>query len=131
MRLCWMLSHLPSPPNQTPNAVSIYQPCTYTHEMRCFLCIFNVMHHCMFIPCRIYDECYMDNSTHAYHQCIMNNYINKHIMFIQYFILVNISCTHISTSTYNVSFHITQKHPDNQVIIDHIIVPNSVQKLVP
>ena len=130
MRLCWTLSHLPSPPNQTPNAVSIYQPCTHTHEMRCFPCICNVMHHCLFIPCHIYDECYMDNSTHAYHQCIMNNYINKHIMSIQYFIHVNISCTHISTSTY-VAFHITQQHPHNQIIIDHKIVPNSVQKLIP
>ena len=35
VRLCWMLSHLRSPPNQTPNVVSIYQPCTHTDLMRC------------------------------------------------------------------------------------------------
>ena len=36
-----------SPPNQTPNAVPIYQPCTHTHEMRCFPCICNAKCHCM------------------------------------------------------------------------------------
>ena len=33
VRLYWTLSHLPSPPNQTLNPMSIYQPCTHTHEM--------------------------------------------------------------------------------------------------
>ena len=47
VQLCWTLSHLPSLPNQTPNVVSIYQPCTYTHEMRCFPCMCNVKCHCM------------------------------------------------------------------------------------
>ena len=119
------------PTQSTLNAVSIYQPCTHTHEIRCFSCIYNMMHHCMSIPCHIYDECYTDNSTHAYHQCILNNYINKHVMSIQYFIHVNISCTHMATSTYNMSFHIMQQHPHNQAIIDHRIVPNLVKKLVP
>ena len=47
VRLCWTLSHLPSPPNQTSNAMLIYQPCTHTHEMRCFPCICNAKCHCM------------------------------------------------------------------------------------
>ena len=47
VRLCWTLSHLLSPPNQTPNVVSIYQPCTHTHEMRCFPCICKAKCHCM------------------------------------------------------------------------------------
>ena len=47
VRLCWTLSHLSSPPNQTPNVVSIYQPCTHTHEMRCFPCICNAKCHYM------------------------------------------------------------------------------------
>ena len=47
VRLCWTLSHLLSSPNQTPNAVSIYQPCTHTYEMRCFPCICNAKCHCM------------------------------------------------------------------------------------
>ena len=47
VRLYWTLSHLPSPSNQTPNAVSIYQLCTHTHEMRCFSCICNAKCHCI------------------------------------------------------------------------------------
>ena len=47
VRLCWTLSHLQSPPNQTQNAVSIYQPRTHTHKIRCFLCICNAKCHCM------------------------------------------------------------------------------------
>ena len=41
------------------------------------LCMCNATCHFMLIPCHIYDECYMDNSTRAYHPCIMDNYI-KH-----------------------------------------------------
>ena len=42
------------------------------------LCICNAICHCLFVPCHIYDECYMDNIIkHAYHQCILSNYI-KH-----------------------------------------------------
>ena len=33
VRLCWKLSHLSSPPNQTQNIISIYQLCTHTHLM--------------------------------------------------------------------------------------------------
>ena len=47
VRLNWTLSQLQSPPNQTPNALSIYQPCTHTHEMQCFPCICNAKCHCM------------------------------------------------------------------------------------
>ena len=47
MRLYWTLSHLPTTPTQTLNAVSIYQPCTHTHEIRCFPCICNAKYHCM------------------------------------------------------------------------------------
>ena len=48
IRFYWTLSHFPSPPNQTPNAVSIYKPCTHTLEMRCFPYICNAKCHCMF-----------------------------------------------------------------------------------
>ena len=61
VRLCWTLSHFPNPPNQTPNAVSIYQPCTHTHEMRCFPCICNAKCHCML----------------SYVTCIMNTIWNN------------------------------------------------------
>ena len=39
-------------------------------------CICNVICHCLFVPCHIYDEYYMDNLIkHVYHQFILDNYI--------------------------------------------------------
>ena len=35
------------PTQATPNTISIYQPCTHTHEMLCFPCICNAKFHCM------------------------------------------------------------------------------------
>ena len=65
VRLCWTLSHLLSPPNQTPNAVSIYQQCTHTHEMRCFPCICNAKCHYMLshVTCIIHYMEQFINST--------------------------------------------------------------------
>ena len=58
-----------SPPNQTPNAMlSITMHSHPFHAMFLYIC--NAMCHFMPIPCHIYDECYMDNSTPAYHPCI-------------------------------------------------------------
>ena len=57
------------------------------------------------ISCHMHNECYMNNCTHAYHQCIMDNYIYLHIISIHHFIHVNISCKHISTFTFNMSFY--------------------------
>ena len=47
VRLCWTLSHLPNPPNQTPNIVSIYQPCTHTQLNAMPPSIYNAKCHCM------------------------------------------------------------------------------------
>ena len=47
VRLCWTLSHLPSPPNQTPNTVSIL-PTMHLHPFNAIsLCICNARCHCM------------------------------------------------------------------------------------
>ena len=63
--------------NQTSNAVLIHT--MHSHPFHAIsLCICNAMCHFVPIPCHIYDEFYMDNSTHAYHPCIMDNYINQH-----------------------------------------------------
>ena len=73
VRLCWTLSHLPSPPNQTPNAMSTYQPCTHTHEMRCFLCICNAKCHYMFS----HVTCLMNTTIYSpyFMSSIKDNYI--------------------------------------------------------
>ena len=56
---------IPSSPNQTPNTMLIIT--MHSHPFHAMsLCICNAMCHFMLIPCHIYDECYMDNSTHAY-----------------------------------------------------------------
>ena len=56
--------------HQTPNELLIHT--MYSHPFHAMsLCICNAMCHFMPIPCHIFDECYMDNSTHAYHLCIM------------------------------------------------------------
>ena len=83
---------IPSPPNQTPNAVLIIT--MHSHPFHVMsLCICNAMCHFMPIPCHIYDECYMDNSSHAYNPCIMDNYINQHKISKR----SHISCQHIFT----------------------------------
>ena len=90
---------VPSPPNQTPNVVFIIT--MHSHPFHAMSpCICNMMFHFMPIPCHKYDECYMDNSTHAYHSCMMENYINQHKNFqtITHFMSTYLH-THISTST--------------------------------
>ena len=57
-------------------------------------CMRNATCHFMLIPCHIYDECYMDNSTHAYHPCIMDNYI-KHACNLHKISFMSIYHTHI------------------------------------
>ena len=74
----------PSPPSNTKHSVNLLT--MHSHPFNAMSpCICNAVCHCMFIPCHIYDECYMDNSTHAYHECIMNNYIDMHIISIHSF----------------------------------------------
>ena len=86
---------VPSPPNQKPNTVLIIIMRSHPfHAMS--PCICNAICHFMPIPCHIYDECYMDNSTHAYHPCIMYNYINQHKISKR----SHISCQHICTHIY-------------------------------
>ena len=47
VRLCWTLSHLPSLPNKTPKAMSIYQPCTHIQLNVMPSCIYNTKCHCL------------------------------------------------------------------------------------
>ena len=85
---------VPSPLNQTPNAVLIIT--MHSHPFHVMSsCICNAMCHFMPIPCHIYVECYMKNSTHAYHPCIMDNYINQHKIFKRSHISCQYICTHI------------------------------------
>ena len=95
---------VPSPPNQSLNAMLILQPCTHTHEcdvlvnMQC-----NASLHV--ISCHMYNECYMDNTIHTTYRVswiITSAAYDFHTSFIH----VNILCTYISTSTYSMSFYV-------------------------
>ena len=70
-----------------------------------FSCICNVIMPLQVIPCHMHNECYMDNSTHSYCQCIMENYIYMHTISIHHFTYVNISYKHILAFTFNMSFY--------------------------
>ena len=103
MRLCWTLSHLPCTPNQTPNLVLIYQPCTHTRLTRC------PRAYVMKIPlhvksCHMHNECYMDNTIHTTYQCHRQSH-HLHMTSIHHFIHANISCKLIPTFTFNMSFY--------------------------
>ena len=81
--------NVPSPPNQTPNAVLIITMHSHPfHAMSPRIC--NAMCHFIPIPCHIYDECYMDN-----YSCIMDNYINQHKISKRSHISCQYICTHI------------------------------------
>ena len=83
-----------SPPNQTPNTMLIIT--MHSHPFHAMSpCICNAICHFMLIPSHIYDEFYMDNSTHAYHPCIMDNYINQHKISKRSHISCQYICTHI------------------------------------
>ena len=69
---------LPIPPSNTKYSVDLYHALTL---MSCDVLVHNALQscHCSFIPCYIYDECYMCMSTHA--QLPMHHlgiYIKKH-----------------------------------------------------
>ena len=87
--------------HRTPNIVSIYQPCTHNHLMRCprayamqdsITCYIMSMH----------NECYMDNTTT--YRCHGQSH-HLHITSINHFIHVNLSCKHISTFAINMSLY--------------------------
>ena len=65
IQLCNPVGHcpiIPSPPSQTPNVVLIIT--MHSHPFHAMSpCICNTMCHFMPIPCHIYYECYMNNST--------------------------------------------------------------------
>ena len=72
--------------HQTPNVVLIHT--MHSHPFHAMSsCICNAMCHFMSIPCQIYDECYMDNSTHALWTIISINikFPNHHTFHVNIF----------------------------------------------
>ena len=75
VRLCWTLSHLIEP-TQSYTKRSVDSLTTHSHPFNAMSpCICNAICHCLFVLCHIYDECMENFIKHAYHQCILRNYI--------------------------------------------------------
>ena len=91
-------------PNQTPNAVLILQPNSHPFNLMS-PCICNAMHHCM-----LYHATCIMNATRAAQSTPLTGCHRQshhlHMTSIHHFIQVNILWTHISTSTYNMSFYV-------------------------
>ena len=103
------------------------------------------------ISCHMHNECYMDNTIHTTNECYMDNTIHttyrchgqsNHLDMtsINHFIHVNLSCKHISTFTFNMSFydqaiahtrkpcngHFTKQFISCQHVRSHTLTPKHV-----
>ena len=74
--LCWTLSSLPSPPNQTLSTVSIYQPCTHPFNVMS-LCMCNARCHCM-----LYHVTCIMNATWTTQSTPLTDVMDNHITCI-------------------------------------------------
>ena len=102
--LCWTSSN-GIEPTQSITKRSV----DYNHALTPIQCDVPVHMQCNaplhVISFHMYNECYMDNTFHTTHQVswtITSFAYDFHTIFIH----VNILCTHISTSTYNMSLYI-------------------------
>ena len=62
-----------------------------------FLCICNVMHHCMSMSCHICDECHMDNLSHAFNHASWTIILHAYNFQLNTDDSVNTFRTHILT----------------------------------
>ena len=77
VRLCWTLSHLSSPPNQTPNTMLIL-PTMHSHPFNTMsLCICNTRYHCM-----LYHVTCIMNATWTTQSIPLTSAMDNHITCI-------------------------------------------------
>ena len=105
MRLYWTSSHL-TEPTQSNTKRSVDFSTMYSHSFNAMsLCICNALRHCMLY----HDTCIM-NATWTTQSIPLTGCHGQshhlHMTSIYHFIHVNISCKHISTSTYNMSLYV-------------------------
>ena len=94
---------VPSAPNQTPNAMLIIT--MYSHPFNAMsLYICNAMRHYMLYHATCIMNATWTTPTTPLTYCHGQSH-HLHMTSIHHFIRVNISCTHIPTSTYNMSFY--------------------------
>ena len=104
---------------RTPNTVSIYHYSRHTikHQTQCrftnhaitpIQCDVHMHMQCKMplhvISCHMHNECYIDNTIHTTYQCHGQSH-HLHMTSINHFIHVNLSCKHIPTFTFSMSFY--------------------------
>ena len=104
MRLYWTLSHL-TKPTQSNTKRSVNLPTMHSYPFNVMSpCICNAIMPLQVISCYMHNECYMDNIMHTTYRCYRQSH-HLHMISIHHFIHVNISCKHILTFTFNMSFY--------------------------
>ena len=105
MRFCWTSSYLIEPTqSNTKRGVDSSTMHSYSFDAMS-PCICNTIHHCMLYHATcIMNATWITQST-PLTRCHRQSY-HLHMTSIHLFIHVNILCTHISTSTYNMSFYV-------------------------
>ena len=104
MQLYWTLSHL-TEPTQSNTKPSVNLSTMHSHPFHAMsLCMSNVICHCMLyhVTC-IMNATWTTQST-PLTRCHGQSH-HLHMISIPHFIHVNISCKHISTFTFNISFY--------------------------
>ena len=115
MQLCWTSSNDTEPTHQSPNAVLIIT--MHSHPLNAmFLCICNVMHHCMSMPCHICNEWHMDNIIHTFYHVSWTIILHAYNFQI-------ITHSNVNTLKHNIStFYPTTiiKHVITNQVITHL-----------
>ena len=93
--------------------------CDVPMHMKC-----NYVISCLYHVTQIYNECYMDNSTHALHPCIIWIIISINIQFPN---KSHKSCQHIHTHIHTLHMSI---HYDTQIDIQSITTKHCIQTQV-
>ena len=86
----------------TPNIVSIST--LHSHLCHAMSRAYVMQNAIACISCHMHNECYMDNTIHTTYRCHGESH-HLHMTSINHFIHVNLSCKHISTFTFNISFY--------------------------
>ena len=94
----------PDIPSNTKHSVDL--PTMHSHPINVICpCIYNAIYMPLHvISCHMHNECYMGNTIHTTYRCHGQSH-HLHMTSINHFIHVNLSCKHISTFTFNMSFN--------------------------
>ena len=105
VQLCWTSSHLIEP-TQSNTKRSVDSSTMHSHSFNAMSpCICNAMCHCMLYHATCIMNVTWTTKSTPLTGCHGQSH-HLHMASIHHFIHVNILCTHISTSTYNMSFYV-------------------------